>query len=166
MKNPPKDSHLWQELIKGIKPLKHRPAYVEKTPSPVKPSKINAVRVKEYLELHCTALPIEGSYYTETKKLQKVTKIVIEARLDLHGLTRQEAQRRLQNFIAMAHHDGLKWVLIITGKGHPDNPHTLKKLLPLWLEQVSLVTGYTSAKDQHGGQGAYYVRVKSASVWG
>ncbi|WP_051908813.1 Smr/MutS family protein [Candidatus Odyssella acanthamoebae] len=161
MKNPPKDSHLWQELIKGIKPLKHRPPHLERPSQPVDAVKINKIRLREYFDRHSHPISAEAHWHNETKKLHKVGKVILEARLDLHGMTREEAHQRLQKFIALAHHDQLTWVLVITGKGHPDNPHTLKKLLPQWLEEMSLATGYSNAKDQHGGQGAYYVRVKS-----
>jgi DNA-nicking Smr family endonuclease len=162
MKNPPTDRHLWQELIKGIKPLKHRPLYIEKPSQPVDAIKINKTRLREYFDYHSQPLSAEAYRHNESKKLHKVGKIILEARLDLHGMTRAEAHQRLQKFITMAHHDHLTWVLVITGKGHPDNPHTLKKLLPQWLEEMPLTSGYSQAKDQHGGEGAYYVRIKSS----
>ncbi|MBW8309672.1 MAG: Smr/MutS family protein [Candidatus Paracaedibacteraceae bacterium] len=161
MKNPPKDSHLWKELIKGIKPLKHRPPHLEKPLSSVDAVKINQRRMREYFDLHSQPLLAETHWHKEIKKIHKVGKVMVEARLDLHGQTREQAQQRLQKFIAMAHHDHLTWVLVITGKGHPDNPNTLRKLVPQWLEEMPLATGYSTAKDQHGGQGAYYVRVKN-----
>ncbi len=161
MKNPPKDSHLWKELIKGIKPLKNRPLHLEKPLPLVDALKINQNRIQEYLDLHRQPLSADAYRHKETKKILKIGKIMVEGRLDLHGMTREQAQQRLQEFIAMAHQDRLSWVLIITGKGHPDNPNTLRKLVPQWLEEMPLATGYSTAKDQHGGQGAYYVRIKS-----
>ena len=41
----------------------------------------------------------------------------IEARLDLHGMTQMRAHRALSGFLHRAHHDGLTFVLVITGKG-------------------------------------------------
>ena len=41
----------------------------------------------------------------------------IEARLDLHGMTQMRAHRALTGFLHRAHHDGLTFVLVITGKG-------------------------------------------------
>ena len=41
----------------------------------------------------------------------------IDARLDLHGMTQTRAHRALFGFLQRAHHDGLTFVLIITGKG-------------------------------------------------
>src|SRR6266700_5514361 len=41
----------------------------------------------------------------------------IDARLDLHGMTQTRAHRMLLTFLQRAHHDGLTFVLVITGKG-------------------------------------------------
>ena len=41
----------------------------------------------------------------------------IDARLDLHGMTQTRAHRALFGFLQRAHHDGLTFVLVITGKG-------------------------------------------------
>ncbi len=41
----------------------------------------------------------------------------IDARLDLHGMTQTRAHHALSGFLQRAHHDGLTFVLIITGKG-------------------------------------------------
>lgn len=163
MKNPPKDTHLWHELIKGIKPLKHRPPPITPSGNPTNPIKIQEDRIREYFDQYIQVFENDPYRYAETKKIYKIGKVVVEAKLDLHGLTREEAQHRLQKFVAMAHYDHLLWVLVITGKGHSDNPHTLKKLLPQWVEKMPLVTGYCFAKDKHGGQGAYYLRIKAIS---
>lgn len=164
MKNPPKDTHLWHDLIKGIQPLKNRPQRVEPPVFEIQTDRIEKNRLTEYFESHTQTLSKTLTAQERAKKLHKIGKVIIEARLDLHGLTRNLAHHRLQHFIAMAYYDRLKWVLIITGKGHPDNPQTLKKLLPDWLEQMPLVTGYAVAKDAHGGEGAHYVRLKTNQV--
>ncbi len=157
---PPKDSHLWHEITKGICPLQHRsPAIVPTTPA-INTVRIDRNRTQEFFDKHVADLNINPQWVEESKRLHKLGKVRIEARLDLHGYTRQEAQGKLQRFIAMAHHDQLRWILVITGKGHPDNLSTLKKLAPQWFESMPLVTGYAPAKDTHGGEGAFYVRIK------
>jgi DNA-nicking Smr family endonuclease len=158
----PKDAHLWQEVVKTVKPLNRRslrfdPSFFQGAPSP---SQIQTIRLREYVEQHQLSFPSEVPSPIQAKRLHKVGKVRLEARLDLHGQTRQEAQARLQKFVALAHYDRVAWILVITGKGDPNKPYTLKKLLPQWLDLMPLVTGYAAAKDQHGGQGAYYVRIK------
>ena len=43
-----------------------------------------------------------------------------EAGIDLHGMTSEHAHAALTGFIVDAHADGLRLVLVITGKGRPD----------------------------------------------
>ena len=90
----------------------------------------------------------------------------IDARLDLHGMTQTRAHRALFGFLQRAHHDGLTFVLIITGKGKmgaESERGVLRRQVPQWLglpEFRSLVVGFEEAHIGHGGEGALYVRVR------
>jgi DNA-nicking Smr family endonuclease len=90
----------------------------------------------------------------------------IHARLDLHGMTQTRAHRALFGFLQRAHHDGLTFVLIITGKGKMGSESergVLRRQVPLWLslpEFRTLVVGFEEAGIGHGGEGALYVRVR------
>lgn len=90
----------------------------------------------------------------------------IDARLDLHGMTQTRAHRALFGFLQRAHHDGLTFVLIITGKGKMGSESergVLRRQVPLWLslpEFRSMVVGFEEAHIGHGGEGALYVRVR------
>jgi len=92
----------------------------------------------------------------------------IEARLDLHGMTQTRAHRALLGFLQRAHHDGLTFVLVITGKGKigaEAERGVLRRQVPQWLglpEFRSLVVGFEEAHIGHGGEGALYVRVRRA----
>jgi DNA-nicking Smr family endonuclease len=94
----------------------------------------------------------------------------IDARLDLHGMTQTRAHRALFGFLQRAHHDGLTFVLIITGKGKmgPESERgVLRRPVPQWLappEFRSLVVGFEEAHIGHGGEGALYVRVRRARL--
>lgn len=94
-----------------------------------------------------------------------------EARLDLHGMTAERAHAALTRFILSAHGEGLRLVLIITGKGrdgaeHVIAPHRhgiLRHSLPHWLNAPPLVTrvlDIAPAHQKHGGGGAYYVYLR------
>ena len=88
----------------------------------------------------------------------------IDARLDLHGMTQMRAHRALHAFLHRAHHDGLTFVLVITGKGSADGERgVLRRQVPQWLslpEFRSLVVGFDEAHIGHGGEGALYVRIR------
>jgi DNA-nicking Smr family endonuclease len=91
----------------------------------------------------------------------------IDARLDLHGMTQLHAHHALLSFLQHAHHDGLTFVLVITGKGTMSGGEfergVLRRQVPHWLslpEFRALVTGFEEAHIGHGGSGALYVRIR------
>ena len=90
----------------------------------------------------------------------------IEARLDLHGMTQMRAHRALTGFLQRAHHDGLTFVLVITGKGRSGGESgVLRRQVPEWLslpEFRAFVVGFEEAHIGHGGEGALYVRIRRA----
>ncbi|MFN3525394.1 MAG: Smr/MutS family protein, partial [Paracoccus sp. (in: a-proteobacteria)] len=57
----------------------------------------------------------------KTHKRMTRGKLRPEARMDLHGLTLAEAHPRLIQFVLSCHAEGLRLVLIITGKGRGDH---------------------------------------------
>lgn len=92
-----------------------------------------------------------------------------EARLDLHGMTLAAAQPELVRFILSCHANGLRLVLVITGKGRgehgplPTRPGALRHQVPHWLHRMPLtgvVQQVTAAHYRHGGEGAYYVYLR------
>jgi DNA-nicking Smr family endonuclease len=90
--------------------------------------------------------------------------LVVEARLDLHGLTQEEAHRALTDFIRDRHKDGLRTVLVITGKGgFGDARGVLRDAVPRWLNESDLrqrVLSCSWAQPKHGGAGALYVLLR------
>jgi DNA-nicking Smr family endonuclease len=100
-------------------------------------------------------------------------KLAPEARIDLHGMTLAEAQPELVRFVLNAQSDGLRLVLVITGKGRPSDDHgpmpqrqgALRHQLPIWLAQAPLrqaVLQVAEAHLKHGGSGAFYVYLRRA----
>jgi DNA-nicking Smr family endonuclease len=88
----------------------------------------------------------------------------VEARLDLHGMIQEEAHRALVSFVRRAHGDGLRTVLIITGKGgFGDTRGVLREAVPRWLNESDLrprVLSCAWAQPKHGGAGALYVLLR------
>jgi len=90
-------------------------------------------------------------------------KEAIDARLDLHGYTQDEAHGALLRFLRMANARDARLVLVITGKGRGGEPGVLRRQVPYWLalpEFRALVIGFEDAAIAHGGEGALYVRVR------
>ena len=90
--------------------------------------------------------------------------LAVEARLDLHGLTQEEAHRALVSFVQQAHASGLRTVLVVTGKGgFGDTRGVLRDAVPRWLNEGDLrprVLSCAWAQPRHGGGGALYVLLR------
>jgi DNA-nicking Smr family endonuclease len=99
-------------------------------------------------------------------------RIEIDGTIDLHGMTQNEARGALYRFIQARFARGDRTILVITGKGlKTDNDYiaamsergVLRTMLPLWLNEPSLaplVSGWSIAARGHGGEGAWYVRLR------
>ncbi|TWB38142.1 Smr/MutS family protein [Nitrospirillum pindoramense] len=96
--------------------------------------------------------------------------LVIDGRLDLHGMTQAEAHGALNAFVVRAHREGRRTLLIITGKGSGGThlgtdreKGILRVAVPRWLAEAPLrplVLAIRHAQPQHGGGGALYVLLK------
>ena len=98
-------------------------------------------------------------------------KILPEGKIDLHGMTLDQAHPALTGFILRSHAEGKRLVLVITGKGKskrdegpiPVRLGVLKHQVPQWLSMSplsSVVLQVAEAHLKHGGTGAYYVYLK------
>ncbi|MFL1484232.1 DNA endonuclease SmrA [Marinobacter sp. LN3S78] len=88
----------------------------------------------------------------------------IEARLDLHRMTVEEARREVFGFVKDCVRYGLRSVIILHGKGerNPDGIAQLKSYLARWLPELDEVLAFHSAQKHHGGTGAVYVMVRKS----
>jgi DNA-nicking Smr family endonuclease len=86
----------------------------------------------------------------------------IVARLDLHGYDQDRARQALESFLRRAWDEGLRSVLVITGKG-VQGDGILRRSAPEWLAAphlAEIVAGVSEAHRRHGGEGALYVALK------
>lgn len=90
----------------------------------------------------------------------------IEARLDLHRMTVEEARREVFGFVRDCVRYGLRSVIILHGKGerNPDGIAQLKSYLARWLPELDDVLAFHSAQKHHGGTGAVYVMVRKSDL--
>jgi DNA-nicking Smr family endonuclease len=98
----------------------------------------------------------------------------IDARIDLHGMTQAEAHGALLRFLQRAQAEGATFALVITGtgargldgeRGGHGARGVLRRQVPLWLELPEfrrVVVGFEPAHVGHGGEGAFYVRIRRA----
>lgn len=86
----------------------------------------------------------------------------IEARIDLHGHGRFQAQDALTAFLRGAQARGYGAVLVITGQGRRGGG-IIRASVHEWLLSPALrgvVSGFASAHRRHGGDGAIYVTIR------
>jgi DNA-nicking Smr family endonuclease len=91
-------------------------------------------------------------------------RLEIDARIDLHGKTEAVAHYALLGFLRSAHGMGLRHVLVITGRGSSSgSTGALRRAFPHWIATDAfrrLVSGFDTAERSHGGEGAFYVRLR------
>ena len=98
---------------------------------------------------------------SSAKKLRQ-GEMLLEARLDLHGLSQLVAYERLKHFIHKSRQEGLRTILVITGKGKAGRG-VLRENVPQWLSETPLseaIIAFGIARPKDGGEGALYVRLK------
>ena len=87
----------------------------------------------------------------------------IDARIDLHGHGRFQAQDALTSFLLGAHARGYRAVLVVTGKGSRGGTGIIRASVAEWVAQPPLraiVAGVSPAHRRHGGEGAVYVTLR------
>jgi DNA-nicking Smr family endonuclease len=101
----------------------------------------------------------EGVPHKTLRKLSK-GQYNVEAVLDLHRQTIEEARLAVNHFLHECLENGDRCILIVHGKGRPDTAPVLKNQINHWLRQAKPVLAFCSATPKHGGQGAVYVLLK------
>ena len=170
------ERELWDLVSKQVKPLRKRraakaPSTPHAEPSPAGPSVRPASSPRPVAAAPSPRVtkpsvpPLAPLGKRERTKLSR-GRSEIDARLDLHGMTQTRAHRALAGFLHRAHHDGLTFVLVITGKGRSGGESgVLRRQVPEWLslpEFRAFVVGFETAHIGHGCEGALYVRIRRA----
>ncbi len=108
-----------------------------------------------------TPAPLKPLTQREANRLRK-SHPVIEATLDLHGLTKLDAHAQVAAFIARQSRAGKRHVIIITGKGR-DGVGVLRTHVPHWLNEAPLrplISALAYASPEKGGAGVLHVLLK------
>ena len=88
---------------------------------------------------------------------------VVQAELDLHGLTSAEAREMLVEFLNRCRRRGVRCVRIIHGKGlrSKNREPVLKQKVAHWLVQRQEILAFCQARRSDGGSGAVVVLLKA-----
>ncbi|PLP57172.1 DNA mismatch repair protein MutS [Mesorhizobium loti] len=160
------DRVLWNLVARSAKPLKGKPApelpdLIEPKPPQKEPAQASIVAVSPAKP---KAQPVRHTLDEPTLDKLSKGRLQIEGRVDLHGMTQDEAYSLLFSFLHHAHANGVRYVLVITGKGSSSGGDgILKRSVPAWLSTPAfrmLVSSHDHAARHHGGAGALYVRLR------
>lgn len=174
------DRELWDRIRKSVTPLKGTPLFEHHLPetallpgdaegAPVpKAGPLAKLPPKEpFLPPYrppVSAPARKGLAQLDDHTVRRLKKgrLEIEARIDLHGLTQNDAHHALYRFLENAQSMDMRIVLVITGKGRSGDG-VLRRTVPMWLGEPlfhRLVGGYRQSHVSHGGEGAIYVRIR------
>ncbi len=167
------EQELWERVQASVAPLLKRKPSAQQTPAAApeaEPMRAAIEKAERKLEAALPALPkptptprLQGFDLKTQRRIAK-GRIALDARIDLHDMTQAEAHARLFGFLSNAQTNGVRHVLVITGKGGSlMSDGVLRRVVPQWFATPafrSVVAGYDEANRRHGGGGALYVRLK------
>ena len=177
---------LWRHVTQDVaRPRPRAAAPLAPEPAPLKPAPVHAARKPERRYEAAgytppTSAPRAHSHSAlahaplgaiERPVRQRLARgrLAIDAAIDLHGMRQDEAHRALRAFLIREQAAGARMVLVVTGKGlrgprhAEETPGVLRRHAPHWLsapEWRRFVSGFDQAGRGHGGEGAYYVRLR------
>lgn len=185
----PEEQELWARVTETAIPMSTRKKAKiadapkkAKVPDPISPRSIKSFKLGEKatskVAKHNLTPSLDQQFAKASVAMDKKAftklkqgKLNPEGRLDLHGMTLDQAHPRLNRFILDAHAQGKRLVLVITGKGKsrdeggpiPTRLGVLRHQVPQWFQQhplKPLILQVAQASQKHGGSGAYYVYLR------
>ena len=177
MRRPAADERdLWRRAMRDVAPLRHQReispdrAIPPPSPSPASGggkggSTAGELSGKKAPPPSAPPLDRQAGIDRATAERLRRGRYPIEATLDLHGMTQEEAHRALAGFVAASRNLGRRGVIVVTGHGRTSGG-VLKAAVPRWLDEPHLrrhVLMIAPARPQHGGHGALYVLLRRPS---
>lgn len=168
------DTSLFRQAIAGSRKLKQdkiRPHRDRVKPVPRQRIRDEQAALEESLVVPYTTEEFEtgdellysrnGVQHNVMRKLRK-GRYPIEAELDLHRLTSEQAYQAMVSFLAHCKQRRIRCVRLIHGKGLGSRQKrpVLKGKVNQWLQQRDDVLAFCSARPVDGGSGAVYVLLR------
>ena len=173
------EAALFAEAVRGVRRLPPGPERVQAAVAPRLPDRDaedhevraaleSLIRGEMAFDLSDTDEFVEGAVADldrRTRLRLRRGELAVQAHLDLHGLTRDEAHVALETFVSQQRALGRRCVLIIHGRGlnSKDQVPVLKESMGRWLSRGALgrqVLGFCTARPCDGGAGAVYVLLR------
>jgi DNA-nicking Smr family endonuclease len=180
IKRDPDETQFFLEAMSDVKPLLKNKNRITPTPNlrPVHPARnveleamarlSDLVSGNAEMDITFSDEYIEGCVNGLSQKIMKRLKkgqFPIQDYIDLHGLTKQEAEIRMRDFLLKSQQLGLRCVLVVHGRGLNSENHipVLKERLPVWLTRgptKKFVMAFSTAMPYDGGTGAIYILLR------
>ena len=174
------EEQLWRDATAGVRPTTRGADTVAPRPPPGAPERfwhpdldaVDALRAlvsgdapfdladsDEFIEGRVTGLDPNV-----VRKLRRGD-FAVQGHVDLHGLTREEAKRAVEDFLRRSRNAGKRCVLVVHGRGlhSKDQLPVLKDALRTWLSTARFarhVLAFATARPPDGGAGALYVLLR------
>ncbi len=90
-------------------------------------------------------------------------------KIDLHGLTVDQAHQKLVEYFSLNYSMKNLFHIVVTGVGNKTNGEEfftgkIRRQFPFWLDTEKfqfMIKSYSPCKIQHGGLGAFYIKLKT-----
>ncbi len=167
-----KDIDLWRYVTRNVTPYRAQRHATEDCAAPPRPSAAAAEREADFSApspppARRAPQPLKlGALAAMDKRTAQRFKrgdMAVDGRIDLHGLTLDQAHRALSGFIRGAHARRARSVMVVTGKGGKEGFGKIRREAPEWLARPDLrplSLAVIEARPHHGGSGALYVLLK------
>lgn len=167
-----KDNDEFLKAIRGAKPLRSDARVPATKPKPKPKARFSKADEREVLaeSLEDDIDTIEHGYggalrfhrqHVGKRTMRKLQRggYSVQAEIDLHGMTLDEAKPRLADFIDYSASQGKYCVRVVHGKGlgSGDRGPVLKSAVNRWLRKWDGVLAFVSTRQVDGGTGAVYV---------
>lgn len=164
------DDNAWDALTKDVKPLKSDKKLHHEIPK-LKRVLVNSKPAISFNERKFvrsdTPIDVGTTHQMDHRKAKKFKQgeIKIEGRIDLHGMTLEQAYAALERFIIRSAEAGKRSLLVITGHGlrSETGRGIIREQTPIWLNEPHLrryILAITQAEPKDGGAGALYVMLR------
>jgi DNA-nicking Smr family endonuclease len=167
-----KDTDDFKRAMRGTKPLKHEPRVPAENPKPKPRARFARADQQRVLEESLAddidtlehgsgaALRFQRQHVGRRtmRKLQRGG-YSVQAEIDLHGMTLEDARPALEDFIRYSASRGRLCVRVVHGKGlgSGERGPVLKNAVNRWLRRWDCVLAFVSTRQVDGGTGAVYV---------
>ena len=165
------DCKFWQDVIVDVKKIKQQNLHLSKQTKTefVIRNNVNVFEAYSGETLHDIKIGEGANIDAATFKRFKRGEFIIEAILDLHGYTTDEAFDKVEFFIKNCYLRKRRCVQIVTGKGlHQEDDifavrGVLKDMVPKWLNTEMLrplILAFAYSRPEDGGEGALTILLR------